>query len=120
MELVVTVHDDGTFGLAVDGVPYTEADEAETLFARDSVKAVLADARVIFGGHADSVVKPEPVPPTPPDEPDPAPATDPLLENFDPAAESPGPAPPAEPTAPVVSEPQPTNPDGSPIYPPSS
>lgn len=104
MELVVTVHDDGTFGVAVDGIPYTEADDAQTLFVRDSLETLLADVQTIFGGNADTIVTPDPPPPPPPSPVDSAGNIN--VEVFDPSAPTsdatPGsPAPPEPPTEPT-------------------
>lgn len=91
MQLAVVAYDDGTFGLNVDGEAYIEQDEV-TLFSRGSVDQVVADARSIFGGYADTIAKPgDEV------EPEPQPVDengDLILPPSDPSTETPGPAPP--------------------------
>ena len=112
MELAVKDNQDGTFTLTVDGADYVESDGA-TVLVRESVQAVVADATILFGGHADTITTPDPPPPPPP------PVVDSQgninVEVFDPSAPTsdatPGsPAPPA----PVV-EPNPVPPAVAPV-----
>lgn len=89
MQLEVIEYDDGTFGLTVDGEYYVESDEVA--FSRETVEEVISDARIIFGGYADTIVTPG----EPTSEPQPVDENgDVILPPSDPSTETPGPAPP--------------------------